>query len=280
METEMLNVLHSISNESIKIYENISEINFDHIFNGKFSIIFARYDIVSAIRNRHPSQLTVQYFAFDDRPNVNRQIGTVSHLTDFIFQLADDLGRLLLNESVEDLRMNKNSLSKQKQQLAGQIDNEMKKIYQKYSENDQPSICTEVYIIHLTNTRNTDNVAIEIERHFKNLFPNYLTFYDAHEFQMHILMNNSDAPIFTIVESDDQNQYTTLCDQLKNIKYIYRIQQSSSTNEIFQDLTLKLIDHYNNLANAFEDRNDSIKQREMLITARKLTELLNNNLNN
>ena len=114
MAAEMLTVLSSLSNNDIMVYEDLSDINFDQIFYGRTTLIFAQYDIISSIKSRNSSQQLVQYFIFDDHPCKTQQSQTVVDSTDLMFELADEFEGLCRNESNEDVKMGNIDLGQRK----------------------------------------------------------------------------------------------------------------------------------------------------------------------
>lgn len=275
-----------MSNGSIIVCKDLLEIDFNRMFNKKLTFVFARYDVISAIRNKRSCQSIVLYLTLDDRPNAVRQSETCTDSTELMFQLADDLARLYKDESVEDWKMGRTSLAQEKKQIANQIDSEMKNIVRESSSNDpnnQLPICTETIIAYLSVGQHDENMITEIGTRYNAIVTDCLTFYDVAEFQLNMHTSNHDAHKFVIVEPNAQNLVAIGFEQFNAIKQIYRIQHSSGTNEtlndnrheVFGNLTLKLIDHYHDLATSFEERNDSIKQKDMLTKAQDLTKLLN-----
>jgi len=172
----------------------------------------------------------------------------------------------------------------------------MKNIQRKYSQNvipNQLSIFTDTIIVYLMLNGHNENMITRIENGYSNFHTNFRIFYDENEFNASMVTDNRDADAFkfVVIVSNDQKPCTIAFKPLKNIEGIYHIQQSLSTNEnlndnaqeIFRILTLKLIDHYNKLADipSFMETNDSIvqKQADMLRKARDLTNLLKENEN-
>lgn len=197
-------------------------------------------------------------------------------------------------ESDEDVKIGKIDLGERKKNLANQIEQEMKNIHRKYSQNDihnQLPIFTETIIVYLMLNEYNENMMTKIENFYSNFYTNLRIFNDKNEFQSSMLTDNYDASKFVIVVSNDQKPCTIAFQQFNNIKEIYYIQQSLSTSgilndnsqETFRKLTLKLIDHYNELADiqSFIETNDSIVQKkiDMLSKARTLTDLLKENEN-
>jgi len=271
----MLDALRSLTNDSILIHNNYSEIDFDTMIN-KIIVIFTHSQLMSSMKKIH-SQLT-HYFILEDNNNEVDQPRRFNNSEDLIFQLADELYRYYKWEANEDFRSADNDKQKEKEEVANTIHKQLKKVHQIFSENPRPPISTITTLVWLKSHQDNDNDIKKIQNLFKNIVSSFPVFVYEQECYVDVCTTQYDNSVFLIIDNDYQDISVVGFQQLENVKKIYRYDQTSSDGN-GETLSLKLIYdliyHYNQLGNEFQDRNDSNNAKDMFLKARDLCELIN-----
>jgi hypothetical protein len=224
-----------------------------------------------------PRQLT-QYFLLEETDNEINQPGRFNNSEDIIFQLADELYRCYKWESNEDSRSGNTDTAQQKEELANQIHSNLKKIHQIFSKNDNESISIITTIVWLKSENTNENNIQQIQNLFENIIPSFSIFNNEHECHNHMVINEYNHSVFLIIDNDYKDISVIGFKQINNVKQIHRYKQLSSTKDTINQFSIKLIhdliDHYNQLGNQFEDRNDTNNAKDMFLKARHLCQIL------
>jgi hypothetical protein len=276
----MLNVLQSLTKDSILIVNNYSEINFSQM-EDKSIFIFTNSKIYSSMK-KEIHQKAISVSILDEDGNSTDQLGHYNDSKDFIFQLSDELLECYTREVKDHLRSDEICQATQKKELVNRIPKELKKVHRTFSQNDQTSICTETTIIWLKFNNNNDQIIIETENSFKNIVSSFMIFDDCEECFGHLCTDGLNHSVFLIIDNNYQEKSLATLQTLNNIKKMFRYNQLPSTKEIKNDdqnnvcvrLTFDLIGHYNQLAKQCEENKDSDNAKKMFSKARLLCELL------
>jgi hypothetical protein len=276
LASAMLDKISFLTNHSILIHHNYSEIDFNTMIN-KTIVLFTTSQVISSLKKTH-SQLT-HYFILKDEKNEVSQRGQFNDSEDLIFQLADELYRYYKWEANEDLRSGDNDAEKEKEEIANRIHKELKKVHQTFSENLKSPISTTTTttIVWLRSLQDNDDDIQKIQNLFEKIIPTFSIFFDSEECFNEVVTILYDYSVFLIIDNDYQDISVVGFQQLQNIKQIYRYDQTSADgnrDSLSSKLIYDLIYHYNQLANEFQDRKDSNNAKDMFLKARDLCDLL------
>jgi hypothetical protein len=270
----MLNSLCSLTNNSILICDNISDIDFDALIN-KTILIFASSQIISSItKNLKP--LTKIFILEEDKTKTNER-GRFTNSEDLIFQLSDELCDYYKWEATDDSRSGDSSLAKKKEEIANRIHPELKKVQGRFSENeddDKLTTCATA-LVWLTTMYDNDESITKIQNLFGNIVSSFSIFQDEQECYNYMCTIECDHFAFLII--DDDYQDVSGFQQFHNIKEIYRYVQSWANREKIAfrlELIHDLISHYNKLAIECNERRYSKNAKDMFLKASYLSKAL------
>jgi hypothetical protein len=278
----MLKVLRSLTNDSILVFDDSSDINFDGLPD-KTTLLFSSSQFVSTMTKK-PKHLTKSFILEEDRNKVDQR-ERFSSSEDFIFQLADELYRYYKLEANNDSKAGDDSSAKGKEEIANRIHSELKKVYEGFSSSDtdnQSPICTTTTLVWLKSRYHNHNDVEKVQNLFKNIDLCFSIFDDKQECYGYVCTTEFKSTVFLIIDAGYEDSSVADFQHLSNVKQIYRHVPSSSTkdtvssnrdNLCFQ-LTHDLISHYNKLGTQCSARQDAEKAEDIFLKAYELCKLL------
>jgi hypothetical protein len=233
---------------------------------------------------KKPKQLLKLFLLEEDRDKVDQR-ERFDNGEDLIFQLADELYQYYKWEANDDSRSEDHTSAKQKEEIANQIYNQLKKVHQKFSALDidkKSSICTATTLVWLKSKQNNNNSMERLQNLLKDIISSFSTFDDEHQCYQHMCTTEFDNIVFLIIDTSYKEVSVIGFHQLTNVKKLYRYGQSSSTNETISStpdelclqLTHDLIAHYNKLGSECNSRKDLKQAKEMFLKAHELCKRL------
>jgi hypothetical protein len=265
----MLNVLQSLTNDSILIVKNCSEIDLNQI-KDKTIFIFTTSRISSLVK-KEIRQQPQKLFILGQDQNSNNEENYFHNSEDFIFELADELYRCYMWEVNNDRRSGNTLASTYKNELANQIHKQLKEIHRTSSTNNQSIISTETIIIWLKFNNKNDQIITNTRILFENIVSSFIIFDDCEECFGHLCTDEFNHSVFLIIDDNYKDINLATLQALENIKQIYRYDQSG----IRLRLTYDLISHYNQLGDQCQDKKDFHNAKKLFLKARDLCQMIN-----
>jgi hypothetical protein len=260
----MLKVLQSLTNDSILIVKNCSEINLNQMKDKKL-FIFTNSRISSSVKKELQQQPRKLFILGDDQIS-NEEEKHFNNAEDFIFELADEFYRCYISEMKDDIDPSK---------LTNPIHKQLKEVYRKFSRNNQRSISTETTIIWLKFNNKDDQMITNTQKLFKNIVSSFLIIDDCQECYGHLCTDEFNHSVFLIIDDNYQEKCLATLQTLENIKKMYRYDSiKEKKNGVRLKLTYDLITHYNQLANQCQNNHYLDIAKDMFLKARNLCDLL------
>jgi hypothetical protein len=277
----MLNTLHSLTNGSILIFDNTSDIDFDAL-SDKTVLLFTSSQAISSMKKKL-KQGTQLFLLEDDKNEVDHRERFASS-EDLIWQLADELYRYYKQEASDDFISGHTLLSKKKEELADQIHNELTHVHKKLLNSDttkKQSIRSKTTLIWLQSNL-PDDIIVENVQKLSEIVSFYLPFTDEKSCYYHVCQNQFDNSVFLIIDTHYKDSVLIRFQKLPNVKHVYRYGQSLSNNmmsitncgDLCFQLTHDLITHYNNVGTECDVRKDPETANDMFLKASELCKLL------
>ncbi|UJR24514.1 hypothetical protein I4U23_005889 [Adineta vaga] len=277
----MFKALHSLTNETILIYENPSEISFSTIGN-KTLMIFTDNRVNSSMLTK--PNITMKLFILetnDSKVNNEDRFGSDE---DLMFQLSDELYRCYQWEANEDWRDDQEIISKQKEEIAKNIHEQLTKVYENFPEtnlNDQLPLSTITRIVYLKRQQNDNNNRFDkLKNLCKDLVTSCTSFDDPEECWFDMLAHEEDKTIFLLINKDySDNDIVSLLAN-SSLAKVYRYSPIQTTtsgksrDKTSFDLIYDLLEHYSKLGSAFQSRKDPKTAKEMFTKAQRLCKCL------
>ncbi|CAM4915895.1 unnamed protein product [Rotaria socialis] len=279
----MLNTLQSMTNDSLLIYDNGSDFDSD-VTSDKRILLFSTAQYASLTTESFKQK--AQIFILEEDTNKVDLKQRFDNSEDLIFELADQLYRYYMLEAKEDSKQGDTYSAKEKEDLANRIHSELKKVFQNISTNivdDKPAVNSKTTFIQLKPLGDTDSIMKTMRRQYKNIVSDDFIFHDAEECFGHICTAEYSNIVFLIINIQHYEESSiTGFEFLENIKHIYRYNPSSIVNDriicnpknLRFRFTHDLIEHYNNLGNEFNQRNNAEKAKGMFLKAQQLCAIL------
>ena len=268
----MIEILRSLTHHSIVVLKTPAEIDRNSIEN-KTIFLFTTNEIYSSM-NKRIFPISSCYLLGEDQSDTNRHF---NNLKDLIFELSDELSHCYLWEMEKDLESGNKLQSDEKKEIAKQIPYQLKKLYRTqpnlFLENRPTNFSTKTTLIWLKHN-NQNNQSIQFIRDkLKSIVTSFEIFSNLGDWHLHMLTNEIESSVFLIIDDQYQENDVAAVQQFNNIKHCYRF-ISKNSETFFLEILHRLIEHFNQLSNHFNERNDSNSSKEMLKKTRQLCETI------
>ncbi|CAF1420268.1 unnamed protein product [Adineta steineri] len=271
----MLNTLRLLTNGSILVYDNISEIGFGSMSNK--TVLFFISSQANSTMSKSFTQVT-KVFILEEHEEIADQQERFHSSEDLMFQLSDELCRYCLLEAKQDRQWNDEALAQEKEELAKKVHNELKKVYEEFptTENDNKRLIfiRTTTIVMLKSYQNENNSMERLQYLLKDILT-FTIFDDEEKFNLHMRTDEKDNEVFLIIGTGDIEFSCTGFRLFPNVKKVYR---SSSTNNIRDNLSFELlhdlIGRYSKLGSEYDTNGDVKKAKEMFLKAHELCKCL------
>ena len=261
---EMLNVLQSITDKSIEIFDNINEIDLN-LFKEKKIIVLTTNKIYSEMNKDG-----IESFILLGQ-NENKEI---EYLKDLIFELSDELYRFYQREMNDHLRLNEFNLANQKKEISNEIYFQLNKLYRLKEDlflSKNLIVRKETTLIWFKSDSDENGQLFQLlNNQLTNVISSFQFFDNYDQFYSHLLTEENVSNVFVIID----NECVVDLNGLKFVKEIYRFSSNLSNEEKLLKIIHRLIDHFNNLSNEFKDKKDLILSKEMLNKTIQLCQIL------
>ena len=261
----MLNSLEMLTNNTIRICNNLSEIDFSQRL-----ILLTNNEILKSIEERLTP--TSKYFLFEENDQSQQ----------LIFKFAQELYDNYLWESEQDARNGQIQLAQQKKSLAKQIPIELKKIYRNnHFEIRKPMILDpSIDLFWLKFDKKSNEYISKCRNLLDGIIENIYEFDNPHDCYLYLCTNINEHLIYLIIDDNYHDTDIASIHQLKSIQQIFRYQQSNANqhsfiqNFVLLSLIHKLLKHFSHLIDLYETNKDQSNREKTLVKTNKLSKLI------
>jgi hypothetical protein len=282
LASAMLNALHQLTNGTILIADNGSEIDFQQLPD-KTIFLFTSSQFIVSMKTKFKQNSLM--FILESDPNKVDQRERFATGEDLICQLADEMYRCYTKEASKYFGLNDPKMAKEKENLAKQIHNELRKAHQKIvtlDNNIQSLVCTRTELVWLK-SKSQDDVKVDQLQHDLSEIVSYPQSFDnEYDCQNYICNDRNVFVVFLIIDTHYNQSIITNFEHLNNVKRLYRYGKSpledktiiTNPDDLRCRLTYDLIAHYSDLGAQCRAKNNAEQARDMFLKAKKLCDLL------
>lgn len=272
----MLKCLCSLAEKSIIILDNTSSIDFNTLFN-KSTLLFLSSEFAAKMGNKS-EQIEAIFILEDDKNKVDHRERFATG-EDLIFQLADELCRCYKTEANDYLISDDKSMAEIKEKQANRIHPELKTIHQNYFTDKntyQQSIDTSTTLIWIKSKFQNDIEINTIQNHFSKVISSFQDFDNQTDCQNYLLEDKTSGAVFLIINSDYEDSIVANFQQLSNVKFVYRLNESVITNYDYLrfQLAYDLMGYYKKLGTDCKVNNNEKTAKDMFMKAYVLCNIL------